>query len=73
MSKKRKVGSAGRFGVRYGKRIKNLVSDIEKSKNAKHLCPKCKMKHVKRESVGIWSCKKCGVKFAGGAHRPKSE
>jgi large subunit ribosomal protein L37Ae len=73
MSKKRKVGSAGRYGTRYGKRIKSLVSDIEKIKRARHVCPKCKMKYVVRESVGIWKCKKCGAKFAGGSHRPKSE
>lgn len=73
MSKKSKIGSAGRYGVRYGKRIKNLVSEVEKTSKAKHTCPKCKMDHLVRESVGIWKCKKCGIKFAGAAYKPKSD
>lgn len=70
---KGKVGSGGRFGSRYGKRIRTLVNALEHSKNARHKCPKCKMMYVKRESSGIWKCRKCGVKFAGQAYRPKIE
>jgi large subunit ribosomal protein L37Ae len=72
MSKKHKVGSGGRFGPRYGNKLKNLVSDIEKLKKARHECPRCKMNYVVRESAGIWKCEKCGNKFAGMAYKPKS-
>jgi len=72
MSKKRKVGSAGRYGARYGKRLKNLVSNVEKVKNKRHKCPKCKMTYEVREAAGIWKCKKCGTKFAGLAYRPRA-
>ncbi len=71
MTKKRKVGSSGRYGPRYGKRIKKLVSDIEKTQKKRHICPKCKMKYVVREASGIWKCKKCGTKFAGMAYKPE--
>ena len=73
MVKKKKVGPAGRYGPRYGKRIKVLVSDVEKVKKSRHVCPKCKMRYVVRVSSGIWKCKKCGAKFAGAAYRPKSD
>jgi len=67
------VTKAGRFGARYGKRIRAKVAEIEKSKKKKHLCPKCNLPYVKRVSSGIWKCKKCGAKFAGLAYQPKRE
>jgi large subunit ribosomal protein L37Ae len=73
MTKKKKVGSGGRFGARYGKRLKQLVSNVEKVQKSRHICSRCKMRYVTRSSPGIWKCKKCGAKFAGAAYRPKSE
>lgn len=73
MGKKKKVGSAGRYGPRYGKRLKKLVTDVEKTQKSRHICPKCKMRYVVRVSSGIWECKKCGAKFAGGAYNPKAD
>jgi large subunit ribosomal protein L37Ae len=64
------VGSAGRFGPRYGKKIRKLVSEIEKLQKKRHSCPKCKMPYVKRISTGIYYCKKCKTKFAGRAYYP---
>lgn len=68
----KKVGTTGRYGARYGTRTKKIVNAIEKISKQSHECPYCERKALKRIAVGIWKCKKCGVKFAGGAYTPKS-
>ncbi len=57
---------------RYGKRIRERERDVNKLSRGKHACPKCGKKAVKRESAGIWKCRACGVKFAGGAYSPQT-
>ncbi|MHC1599048.1 MAG: 50S ribosomal protein L37ae [Candidatus Methanofastidiosia archaeon] len=64
--------SVGRFGSRYGRKIRKRVSSIEQRMRQKHLCPSCGRKSVKRTSTAIWECKKCGAKFAGGAYVPQT-
>lgn len=66
----KKVGSAGRFGSRYGVTVRQKVANIEKIQKRKHKCPYCNYNKVKRLSAGIWKCKKCGTKFAGKAYEP---
>ncbi|MBK5113780.1 MAG: 50S ribosomal protein L37ae [Candidatus Heimdallarchaeota archaeon] len=68
--KTKKVGSTGRFGPRYGSQLKKRFLKVENSMNATHKCPSCASPRVKRKSVGIWNCKKCGLSFAGGAWIP---
>ncbi|UCC59072.1 MAG: 50S ribosomal protein L37ae [Candidatus Bathyarchaeum sp.] len=68
--KTKKVGMARGLGVRYGatlrKRYVKVVSETRKT----HKCPQCGSAAVKRESVGVWNCRKCGLTFAGGAYSP---
>lgn len=66
----KKIGSAGRFGVRYGKTVRQRVSDVEKLQKAKHKCPYCHKFGVKRLSPGIYICKRCDAKFTGKAYVP---
>lgn len=68
--KTKKAGSAGRFGPRYGRKIRSRVAEIESSSRARHVCPDCLRKTLKRQAAGIWHCRKCGVTFAGGAYKP---
>lgn len=74
MAKKssRRVGSAGRFGARYGRVSRKRVADIERMMHRDHPCPECGDEAVTREGTGIWSCESCGHKFAGGAFVPET-
>jgi len=68
-----KVGTAGRFQERYGVRSRTRIRDVERLQKAKHVCPSCGQKTVKRIGTGIWQCRKCQITFAGGAYIPKTE
>ena len=71
MGRTKKVGSAGRFGPRYGKRIRKMVTDIEKQQKKYYECPQCCAERVKRVSTSIFSCRKCSHTFVGKAYYPK--
>ena len=64
----KKVGSAGRFGPRYGRKIRSRVIAVEKIQRTKQKCPYCLKNSVKRISKGIWYCDKCNSKFTGRAY-----
>ena len=68
--KTKKVGAMGKYGVRYGRKIRQRLLDVEKAKREKKPCPNCQKPGLKRLSAGIWQCKKCGAKFAGKAYKP---
>jgi large subunit ribosomal protein L37Ae len=69
----RKIGLAGGFGARYGTVARRQYVEIVTGLRSKHECPKCRFKTVKRWSVGVWHCRKCGYKFAGGAYTPTTK
>jgi large subunit ribosomal protein L37Ae len=48
------------------KRYVEIVTSLKKA----HKCPQCSALAVKRRSVGVWECRKCGFTFAGGAYTP---
>jgi len=60
-----------RYGPRYGTKTKKIIANIESKQKKKQTCPYCERKTLKRKAPGIWYCKKCKVKFAGGAYFPK--
>ncbi|NCO97074.1 MAG: 50S ribosomal protein L37ae [Candidatus Aenigmarchaeota archaeon CG_4_10_14_0_8_um_filter_37_24] len=73
MGRTKKVGTTGRFGVRYGLRSKVTLRKIEKEQKQKYQCPSCKKMKLKRVAAGIWKCKGCKAKMTGGAYVPRSE
>jgi len=66
----KKVGIVGKFGPRYGLRVRKQIAKIEIEKKRKHTCPRCRYIAIKRIHTGIWKCKHCGFVFAGGAYTP---
>ncbi len=69
----RVVRIAGRYGARYGSTLRKKVRDVLEKRYAPHVCPFCGYRgKVVRLSTGIWMCKKCGVKWAGGAYVPRT-
>ncbi|MFC5368500.1 50S ribosomal protein L37ae [Salinirubrum litoreum] len=66
--KARTVGSAGRFGARYGRVARKRVSDIEADTNN----AKVDGDSVKRIGTGMWKNEETGEVFTGGAYRPQT-
>lgn len=66
----RKVGPVGRFGPRYGVRVRKRSQEIEEGLRQRYDCPNCHAVAVRRQSTGVWACRHCGAVFAGGAYRP---
>ncbi|HLE97872.1 MAG TPA: 50S ribosomal protein L37ae [Candidatus Thermoplasmatota archaeon] len=73
MSKRtRKAKSVGRFGARYGVSVRRRIREVEVRQKADHPCPGCGAVRVARSDTGIWECRKCGYRFAGGAYYPET-
>ena len=54
----------------YGASLRKQVKKMEISQHARYTCAFCGKNTVKRESVGIWTCKAkgCHKSIAGGAY-----
>jgi large subunit ribosomal protein L37Ae len=61
-------GTTRRLGSRYGRTTRAKLGKIEAMQKKKYKCPKCHFQKVKRVSLGIWQCKKCGAKFTSKAY-----
>jgi large subunit ribosomal protein L37Ae len=73
LARTKKVGSTGRFGARYGAKLRRRVLDIEKKRHEPHRCPSCATRALKRQAAGLWKCSKCELLFAGGAYVPYTD
>ena len=70
LAKMKKVGPTRGFGARYGSSLRKRYIKVVVGLKKPHKCPQCGFMRVKRESVGIWKCKKCEYTFTGGAYLP---
>lgn len=66
----KKVGSTRGLGPRYGSTVRKRYTKVIAGLKKRHRCPQCGFTKVKRESVGVWKCKKCNYTFTGGAYMP---
>lgn len=62
-----KVGITGKYGTRYGQKLRKQVKAIEILQRKKTICPFCGKTSIKRAAVGIWKCRACKRSIAGGA------
>ena len=67
-TKRGTVGSAGRFGARYGRVARRRVSEIEADMEAATVDGD----DVTRIGTGIWRNDETGDVFTGGAYRPQT-
>merc|ERR1739847_11199 len=64
----KKVGIVGKYGTRYGASLRKLIKRMEVSQHN----PYTGGDTLNRHSVGIWECKKSGMKMSGGAYVPET-
>ena len=64
----KKKGYLKGLGARYGIKIRKKYSVVHRVLKSKRKCPECGSIQFGRQVVGIWSCKKCGLKIAGYAY-----
>jgi large subunit ribosomal protein L37Ae len=69
----KKVGPTRGLGPRYGSTVRKRYAKIVEELKKPHTCPQCGLARVRRESVGVWKCRKCGFTFTGGAYTPTTK
>jgi large subunit ribosomal protein L37Ae len=75
MGKKRtkKIGSTRGLEARYGSTVRKRYIEVVTGLKKEHKCPQCGSASVRRQSVGLWGCRKCGAVFTGGAYTPETK
>jgi len=73
LGRTKKVGPTRGLGTRYGATVRKRYIKVVTEMKRTHRCPQCGFPKVKRESIGVWKCKKCGFTFTGGAYTPATK
>lgn len=73
MPRRKKKSYGLRLRTRGGASLRKRWTRITSGMRSPHKCPRCSSRTVRRVSVGIWSCTKCGYHFAGGAYQPATK
>jgi large subunit ribosomal protein L37Ae len=74
MGKTKKAGISGKFGSRYGAKVRKEWNDLAEKQKGYVKCPRCKTKlRNMREFSGLWHCRRCGATWTGGAWQSSTE
>jgi large subunit ribosomal protein L37Ae len=73
MGRTKKVDRTGRFGARGGAANRKRLLAVERVSKLRYECPKCFSRAVRKQSIGIWHCYRCGYTYAGGAFTPTTK
>jgi large subunit ribosomal protein L37Ae len=73
MGRTKKVGPTRGLGPRYGSTVRKRYIKVVEEMKKPHKCPQCGFSRVRRVSVGVWGCRKCGFTFTGGAYTPTTK
>lgn len=75
MGKRRtkKIGPTRGLEARYGATVRRRYIDLVSGLKKAHKCPQCGSTAVRRQSVGVWNCRKCDLVFTGGAYTPETK
>lgn len=73
MGKTKKIGLSGGLKARYGATVRKRYVEVMTESKRPHSCPQCRAVAVRRESVGVWKCRRCGLTFTGGAYTPSTK
>ncbi len=68
----KKVGITGKYGPRYGVKIRKQIKEASRHRIRPQRCPECQHDAVKRVSSGIWLCNHCDLKFAAAAYSTRT-
>jgi len=71
--KTKKIGPTRGLEARYGATVRKRYIEVVSGLKKEHKCPRCGSASVRRQSVGVWACKKCGAVFTGGAYTPETK
>ena len=69
----KKIGSTRGFEARYGATVRKRYIEVVSSLKKAQKCPQCGSISVRRQSVGVWKCRKCNIVFTGGAYAPATK
>jgi len=68
----KKAGITGKYGPRYGVKIRKQIKSVSRHRAKPQTCPECQANAVKRVASGIWLCNHCGLKFAASAYSTRT-